>query len=315
MERHGFAAPGDHGLEIWAACPPVNQLELQPEALRSGPSWGRGARHHVPFLWPSELMLAHSPVSGLLRGLDPRDGRCVPCSPCSGSLPPCAGGRERGKEGGIHGPGWAGPCWGQRATGQRGTEGHPHTSVGGHVSGTWVLVPRGWPVTEWGLRTPGPTKRPQMSHKPCPMNNVCDRGWCWVCRPGSLGSPWMYGAGTPPGHQVWRPVPKRALQDGSGQNRAWLAFPKGEGDLECGTQAPGGLGHEGSGSAAAAGANHPGQPQGEVHPVRVLLSYMLSKFGVSSSKREFAEKGLLGEGWAEIHTVLKPSRIPWRNFK
>ena len=54
----------------------------------------------------------------------------------------------------------------------------------------------------------------------------------------------------------------------------------------------------------------PAQPQGEVHAARVLLSHMLSKFRVSFRKMEPTEQGLLGGGWAESHTVLKPSIIP-----
>lgn len=38
--------------------------------------------------------------------------------------------------------------------------------------------------------------------------------------------------------------------------------------------------------------------------------HMLSKFRVSFRKMEPAEQGLLGGGWAESHTVLKPSIIP-----
>lgn len=70
-------------------------------------------------------MLARSPAAGLLRGLDLRDGWCVPAALQGGHHPPCAGGRERGEEGGIHRlESWAGPSLrtaGHRAEGLKDT--------------------------------------------------------------------------------------------------------------------------------------------------------------------------------------------------
>ena len=131
-----------------------------------------------------------------------------------------------------------------------------------------------------------------MSHKPCPRNTKVG------VRSAGLGAwgPLEYMGQGP--HQDTRAedqFPRGLCKWVRTEQGAQLAFPKGEGDLECGTPAPGGLGHEDSGSVAAAGASHPDQLRGEVHPVRVLLSYMLSKFRVSR-KREPAEQGLLGGG-------------------
>ena len=81
-------------------------------------------------------MLAHRPVSGLIRGLDPRDGRGVPCSPAVGASH-CV--QEAGSVGrreastGLAGPGLV------EDSGPQGREGLKDTPIlvwGDMVSGT-----------------------------------------------------------------------------------------------------------------------------------------------------------------------------------
>ena len=101
--------------------------------------------------------------------------------------------RRQGVWGGGRHP-WA---WLGRAlvedSGPQGREGLKDTPIlvwGG--CGQWNLRVGASRVACNRVRAENPTranKEAPMSHKPCPMNNVRDKVWCWVCRVRSLGSP------------------------------------------------------------------------------------------------------------------------------